>query len=136
MSRCYATWPAACLRAASPRSGIPQDPQALVLLGQVDVAARVDQDVLALRDEFLRQRAVAFCRIGRQEPADLARPVRVGDVDDAQARVEVREVYELVRVLHVRVVMVLVLVVRAEAPALLAEIPVPRARWRHGQRKE
>ena len=38
--------------------------------------------------------------------------------------------------LDVRVVMMLVLVVRAEAPALLAEIPVPRAGRRHGQRKE
>src|SRR6266571_6763916 len=82
MSRCYATWPASALRAASPRSGIPQDPQALVLLGQVDGAARVDQDVLALRDELLRQRAVALHRVGRQEPADLARRSRVGDVDE------------------------------------------------------
>src|SRR5437867_12731234 len=127
MSRCYATWPAACLRAPSPRSGIPQDPQALVLLGQVDGAARVDEHVLALRDELLRQRAVALYRIGRQEPADLARRSRVGDVDDAQARVEVGEVHELVRALHIRVVTELVLIVRAEAPALLAEIPVRRA---------
>src|SRR5205809_7697051 len=132
MSRCYATWPAACLRAASPRSGIPQDPQALVLLGQVDGAARVDQDILALRDELLRQRTVALRRIGRQEPADLARRSRVGDVDDAQARVEVREVYQLVRVLHVRVVRMLVLVMRAEASALVAGLPVTRAIGRHG----
>src|SRR5881296_2183245 len=136
MCRCYATWPAACLRAPSPRPGVAQYPQALVLLGQVDGAARVDEHVLALRDELLRQRAVALHWIGREEPADLARRSRVGDVDDAQARVEVGEVRELVRALHVRVVMMLVLVVRAEAPALLAEIPVPRALGRHGQRKE
>src|SRR5258708_33209551 len=122
--------------APSPWSGVPQDPQALVLLGQVDDAARIDEDVLALGDELLRQRAVALYRVGRQEPADLARLTRVCDVDDAQARVEVGEVYELVRALHVRVVMMLVLVVRSEAPALLAEIFVRHAGRRHGEREE
>src|SRR5258708_34106375 len=107
--------------APSPWSGVPQDPQALVLLGQVDGAARIDQDVLALGDELLRQRAVALYRVGRQEPADLARLTRVCDVDDAQARVEVGEGYELVRAFHVRVVMRRDLVVRAAAPALPAE---------------
>ncbi len=71
----------------SSQSGVLQDPQALVLLGEVDVAAGVDQHVLTLHDQLLGQRSVPPRGIGGNEVSDLARQARVRDVDDSQARV-------------------------------------------------
>src|SRR3989442_5877866 len=65
----------------SPRAGVLTDPQALVLLGEVDVAAGVDQHVLALHDQLLGQGSVSPRGIGGNEVSDLARQARVSDID-------------------------------------------------------
>src|ERR1043165_135031 len=52
-------------------TGIAQDPHPPVLVGDVDVAARIDQYVLGLCHHVLWQRTGICDRIGWDEPAGL-----------------------------------------------------------------
>ncbi len=114
-----------------------QDEQPLVLVGDVDIAAAVDEHVLGLRHQpVLQEGAVALPRIGREKIADLARSVGVGDVVDAQSRVEIGEIDQIALRLDIGIVQQRVLIVRAEAAALLAEALVGRARRWQRQRKD
>ena len=75
-----------------PAGVVAEDIDAAVSFGHVDHAAAVDYDVLGLVDELGGYWAAAFFGvIGDEEPGDV-RVVRVGDVVDLQAGVEVGEV--------------------------------------------
>src|SRR5262245_11653065 len=69
---------------------------AVILVGHVNEAARVDDHVLGLRHEAARLWPASLGGIGRHEIAYLARQPRVSDVVDAQTRVEVGEKHEAV----------------------------------------
>jgi hypothetical protein len=57
---------------------ILQYPEPLIFMGHIDKTPRVDQHILALRDQFaLRKHAVTMRRIGLQEVSDLARRCRL-----------------------------------------------------------
>src|ERR1700730_15367220 len=106
---------------ARPFGSICQDPQSLIFMGPVYIAACVDQNVLALRDEFaFWKRAVTTRRIGRQKVSHLARRGGCADVVNPQTGVEVGEIDEIALRLHERIVQQRVLVVRAEPAAALA----------------
>src|SRR5947208_1598391 len=63
---------------------VPQDPESLILVRDVDVAARVDEDIFRLhREPALRERAVALFRVRWHEVRHLARHGRHADVVDA-----------------------------------------------------
>src|ERR1700704_6524336 len=66
------------------RAGVAQDPKTPLLVGHVDVTARVDEDVLRLGHEVARQGAGALSRLRRNDPATFDGQQRVLDVVDAQ----------------------------------------------------
>src|ERR1019366_6873662 len=62
-------------------SRVAQNENAPLLVGDVDIAGRVDEHVFRLGHELvIRQRAVALGRGWRNEPTDLLRQPRVLDV--------------------------------------------------------
>ncbi len=117
------------------RRGQPDDVQAMVLVGEEDVAARIDQDVLGLGDQGLGQQPAALGGIVRQIPGDLAREVGVADVVDPQPGVEPRHEHQVV-VGEQLGPLGMVLVVRSEAPTTRAEVRVRRARGGLGDRQQ
>jgi hypothetical protein len=106
----------------------------MVLVGEVGVAAGVDQHVLGLRDEGrLGQQPTTLHGVVRKKVADLSRQVWIGDVVDPQSSVEPSEISDLVVVEEVLVLRVgVVLVVRAEAPATLVEVGIRSGLVRNG----
>ena len=108
----------------------------MVLVADVDEAARIDHDVLGLRHQPSRLRPAPLDRIGRQEVAGLARQPRIGDVVDAQTGIEIGEEYQVVVAQQRTLELVLMLVVRAEAPAAHAEVLERRVRRGRRQGKE
>src|SRR5262249_9208188 len=97
------------------------DIDAAVCWGRVDRAAAVDYYVRGLVDELGRYWAAAFLGvIGDEVPGDV-RVVRIADVVDLQAGVEVGEIDVPVVGRQAVQALLLVLVVRPESAALLAE---------------
>src|SRR6266511_5139245 len=101
------------------RAGVAQDPKTLLLVGHVDVTARVDEDVLRLGHEVARQRAGALARLRRDEPATFDGQQRVLDVVDAQPGIEIGQVDQIAGLLDVGTVDLLIDIMRAEPAALL-----------------
>src|SRR5207302_366798 len=77
-------------------AGILQNPKTLILVGNVNVPARIDEDVFRLdREAVLWKGAVPLFRVGRHEVADFARHGGYADVIDAQACIEIGQVEQV-----------------------------------------
>src|SRR3954468_21564812 len=94
-----------------------QNPETLILVGQINVASCVNENVLALHHECLRQWAIAPCWIRWQKPSNLARIGRRCHIKDPKPAAEVAEVEPITRLLDEGIVLELVLVVRPEPSA-------------------
>ena len=107
-------------------AGVAQDEHAPLVVADVNVAARVDQDLLGPVD----RRAVRAAVLGqtfalrRHEKADFGGDARIGDVENPQTGVEVRGIDQVAGFLDLRQVELLVDVMHAEAAAFGAEILV------------
>ena len=117
--------------------GEPEDPQAPILVVNVNVPARVDQHVLGLANERGWKRPIAMGGRWREEIRNLARLPRIRGIDNTEPRIEVGKVDDVVRVLGEWAVPVLVLIVGTEAPVLLAKVIVgkPSGWHRHWQER-
>src|SRR5712692_1098961 len=115
---------------ASLLANILQDPKTLILVRDVDVSARIDEDIFGLdREAALRKGAVPLFRVGRNEVADLTRHGGRADVIDPQAGIEIGQVEQVSRFLNKGVVVQLVLVVGSKPATVLAkafDLPVRR----------
>src|SRR5262249_1040565 len=104
-----------------PAGFVAEDVDAAVAFGHEDHAAAVDYDVLGLVDELGRAWAAAVLGvIGDEVPGDV-RVVGIADVVDLQAGVEVGEIDVPVVGREAVQALLLVLIVRPEPAALLAE---------------
>src|SRR5690349_4556426 len=104
---------------------MPDNEKAPVFIGDINVAAGINQNVLGLADELvIGQKAVALGGRRRNEPGHFLGEARVLDVVDAQAGVKVGQVNQVALYFDVRQVIFEVGIVRAEAAALVAEIGV------------
>jgi hypothetical protein len=117
------------------RAGIAKDPKTPLLVGHVDVTARIDEDVLRLGHEVARQSAGTLAWLRRNEPATFHGQQRVLDIVDTQPGIELGQVDQVAGLLNVGKVDLLIDVVRTEPATLLAEIFVWRTLRRDRQRK-
>jgi hypothetical protein len=108
-------------------TGISQDPKAPLLVGHVDITARIDEHVLRLGDQISRQGPCPLAWLRRDEPAAFHGQQRVLDVIDPQPGIEIGEVDQIARLLDVGKMDLLIDIMRAEPAALLAKIFVWRA---------
>src|ERR1700730_9953687 len=118
------------------RAGVAKDEQPPLFVGDVDVAACIYQTILSLAYELIvwgRHSAHGWSR--RDKPSRFRRQTRVLDVEDSQTGVEVGEVNQIALLLHVRIVLQDIRVVRPEAAAFVAKIGVRRVLGRRGRRK-
>src|SRR5690242_9572792 len=82
---------------------MPDNEKAPVFIGDINVAARVNQNVLGLVDELvIGQQAVALGGRRRNEPGHFLGEARVLDVVDAQAGVKVGQVNQVALFFDVR----------------------------------
>jgi len=107
-----------------------------LFVSDVDVSARVDQDVFGLVHKFRWQRADAFEGRRRDEPAGFFRQPRVLDVENPQPGVEIGQVDQIGLLLHIREVVLEIRIVRAEPSPLVTEVGVGFAGGRHGSGKD
>src|SRR4029077_16801439 len=101
------------------RASVLKDKQSPLFIGDVDVAAGVDEHVFGLAHQLIvRGGHAADGGSGWYEPSGLLRQARVLDVIDPQAGVEVGEVDQVRLLFHVRVVLQNIGVVRAKTASL------------------
>src|ERR1700730_17088940 len=113
------------------RAGIAKYPESPLFVSDVDISARVHQNVLRLRHELRGNRTETLSGSGRNKPARFLWHSRILDVENTQTCVEVRKVDQIALLLHVREMLFEVRVVRPDPATLVAEVCVRfSGRWR------
>ena len=110
-------------------AGIAQDPKAPLLVGHVDITARIDEHVLRLGDQVSREGPCPLAWLRRDEPAAFHWQQWILDVIDPQPSNEIGQIDQIARFLDIGEMELLIDVMRSEPAALFAEIFVGGAFW-------
>src|SRR6516164_9437898 len=105
-------------------AGVAQHERAPLIVVEIDISPRVDRDFLAPIDR--RRMGACVLRqarpLRRYEIAYLSRQLRIADVENSQARIKIRNVDQIARLLHRGIMDFLIGIVWSKASALLAKI--------------